>query len=158
MRYREMKCVVFYEMWQFQCCGHGFAVGDDVEWVVRKKETFRPAAVVSHEKCDETVDFENEDKYFLKGLDYCCDFHNSEWKELSILKGKVAGIKLLYNKYAATWDSPTYRVPVSDKIVNAKYSWGIDERVGNMRCSGYIVTIEDYMVRPAKEEEITFRL
>ena len=33
-----MKCTVFYDSWQMECCGTPFSVGDIVKWLVLKAE------------------------------------------------------------------------------------------------------------------------
>lgn len=36
-----VKCVVFYEDWQMECCGTKFSIGDTVKWPVIKTEQLR---------------------------------------------------------------------------------------------------------------------
>lgn len=56
-----MKCSVFYESWQMECCGKAFYKGDNVKWLVYKTD-----------RLNTPVD--------IGKIDYCYEAHSSEWK------------------------------------------------------------------------------
>ena len=53
----KMKCTVFYESWQLECCGKAFSIGDIVKWFVD-----------------------------LGTIDYCYEAHDENWEKLFVRK------------------------------------------------------------------------
>lgn len=74
-----MKCVVFYESWQMECCGIAFSIGDTVKWLVYKTEQINTPVDIGR-------------------IDYCYEAHSSDWQNLFVLEGKVETIKILYQQ------------------------------------------------------------
>ena len=77
-----MKCTVFYESWQMECCGTAFTIGDRVKWLVYKIEREQILTPVE-----------------LGTIDYCYDAHNTSWEVLFVLEGRVKSIKVLYELF-----------------------------------------------------------
>lgn len=65
----KMKCTVFYESWQLECCGKAFSIGDIVKWFVYKIEREQILAPVD-----------------LGTIDYCYEAHDENWEKLFVLK------------------------------------------------------------------------
>lgn len=135
---KVIKCVVFYECWQMECCGIPFTVGSIIKWFVYKTDHLNISIDVGK-------------------IDYYYDAHSSEWSNLLVLEGKVDKIKLLYEKYMPSVDNPQLLVPIDGKIIEAENANGFEKDIGDMSASGYIVTVSEYVIRQAKESEITFK-
>ena len=75
-----MKCTVFYDSWQMECCGTPFSVGDIVKWLVLKAEQLNTPVNVG-------------------AINYCYEAHSSDWQNIFVLEGKVETIKILYHSY-----------------------------------------------------------
>lgn len=133
-----MKHYVFYECWQMECCGTPFKVGDLVKWLVYKTERLNTPVDVGV-------------------IDYCYEKHSSDWTSLFVLEGKVEEIKVLYQKYAPSNDNDRYLVPVGGEVVKTEIAKGFDGKLNEMEASGYIVLLNEYAIRPAKKEEVTFK-
>ena len=133
-----MKCVVFYENWQMECCGTAFSIGDTVKWLVYKTE-----------QINTPVDIGN--------IDYCYEAHSSNWQNLFVLGGKVETIKILYEQYKPTTNDLRLLVPVNGELVEAERAEGFDKKLNDMEASGYVVVLNEYTIRPAKRDEVTFR-
>lgn len=132
------NCIVFYEDWQMECCGTAFSTGDRVKWSVYQ--------------CNQLNSPVNVGK-----VDYCYEAHDSDWTKLSILEGKVRCIKILYQKYIPSEEDPKLLDPVDGILKESEIAKGFDEPYDGMDACGYIVEIENYSVRPAQREEITFQ-
>lgn len=133
-----VKCVVFYECWQMECCGTPFSIGDRVKSPVMKPECFKSPIDVGV-------------------IDYIYQAHSSEWKKIYVLEGKVEIIKTLYQRYAPSEHNTRLLVPVDGELIEVKKAKGFDNQFKDMEASGYVVTLNDYLFRPAKKEEVTFR-
>lgn len=68
-----MKCTVFYDSWQMECCGTPFSVGDIVKWLVLKAEQLNTPVNVG-------------------AINYCYEAHSSDWQNIFVLEGKVATV------------------------------------------------------------------
>ena len=64
-----MKCTVFYESWQLECCGKAFSIGDIVKWFVYKIEREQILAPVD-----------------LGTIDYCYEAYDENWEKLFVRK------------------------------------------------------------------------
>lgn len=133
-----MKCIVFYESWQMECCGTPFSTGDIVKWLVIKAERLNTPVNVGT-------------------IDYCYEAHSSEWENIFVLDGTVETIKILYQSYVPSEDNPHLLIPISGKTIDTENAKGFDKKVDNMEASGYIVVLNEYAIRPAKKEEVTFK-
>ena len=132
-----MKCVVFYETWQMECCGSGFSTGDKVKWIV-------------YENNEEKTDIPSE----IVKIDYHYEAHTPYCERLLTLEGKVEEIKILYEKnrcYEMEEDC------FEGELVETEHVGGFEKVFNNMRASGYVVILNDFTIRPAKEEEVTFK-
>lgn len=132
-----MNCVVFYEAWQMECCGAEFSVGDTVKWLVRKAESLNTPV---------NVDV----------IDYCYEAHDSDRQKLFVIEGTVDAIKILYHKYSVSPNASRLLIPVSGETIETKRAKGFDKEINGMESYGYIVTLHEYTIRPAKKEEVTF--
>jgi len=133
-----MKCIVFYESWQMECCGIAFAIDDTVKWLVYKTEQINTLVDIGK-------------------INYCYEAHSSDWQNLFVLEGKVETIKILYQQYRSTVNNSRLLVPVNGELVEAECAKGFDKKFNDMEASGYIVELKEYTIRPAKREEVTFR-
>ena len=133
-----MKCIVFYESWQMECCGKAFSIGDTVKWLVYKTEQINTPVDIGR-------------------INYYYEAHSSDWQNLFVLEAKVETIKVLYHKYKPTVSNPRLLVPVNGELVEAERAEGFDKKLNDMEASGYVVGLNEYAIRPAKREEVTFR-
>ncbi len=78
-------------------------------------------------------------------------------QNIFVLEGKVETIKILYQKYEPITDHLRRLVPVGGELVEAERAKGFDKKFHDMEASGYIVGLNEYAIRPAKKEEVTFR-
>ena len=126
------QCKVFYENWQMECCGSPFKLGDTIEWLVYEAD-----------------DTDSETK--LGKVEYCYEGHSSHWQTLSVLKGTIKNIKLSYaqeNQYSLDDKS------IDWKLIEAKEAHDFEKPLLGFWFKGYLVTLDDYTIRPAKEEEV----
>lgn len=133
-----MKCIAFYDSWQMECCGTPFSTGDTVKWLVYQTEQINSPVDVGE-------------------INYCYEAHSSDWQNLLVLEGKVEQIKILYEKYAPSAEDSRLLVPVSGETVEADRVKGFEKKIHDMEPSGYIVTLNEYTIRPAVQEEVTYR-
>jgi len=133
-----MKCIVFYESWQMECCGIAFSIDDTVKWLVYKTEQINTPVDVGK-------------------INYCYEAHSSDWQNLFVLEGKVETIKILYQQYKPTVNNPRLLVPVNGELVETERAEGFEKKLNDMEVSGYVVSLKEYTIRPAKKEEVTFR-
>lgn len=133
-----MKCNVFYESWQMECCGTAFSVGDTVKWLVYKAEQLNTPVDIGE-------------------INYCYEAHSSDWENILVLEGRVETIKILYQKYVPSIDNSRLLVPISGETVSAKRVEGFEEKLNDMEQSGHIVGLNDCTIRPAAQEEVSFK-
>lgn len=122
-----MNTKVFYDLWQMECCGIPFKIGDNVFWLVTVNEN-------SSIKID--------------GLEYFYDAHDDD-VELFVLKGIVKKIDIYYEKFElVNKDGRNMYVPVYDtfKLVNTDSSVIKEEKIGELKASGYVVELSDVEV------------
>jgi hypothetical protein len=48
-------------------------------------------------------------------------------------------------------------IPTSGKLIGSQNAEGFEKDVDGLKATGYLVDICDYTVRPAKQEEVTFK-
>lgn len=58
-----MKCTIFYECWQMECCGTPFAIGDTIKWLVMETEQLNIPVDVGK-------------------INYCYEAHSSDWHNI----------------------------------------------------------------------------
>ena len=133
-----LDCTVFYECWQMQCCGIPFSVGDAVKWLVIS------AGLV-------------EDPAPACKVDYYYEAHHPDWRDLFMLEGPVASIRVSYCRSEPRAEDPRVLEPVPVSLVAAASVNGSEETQGDVTAEGYVVEVAGCTVRPAKEEEVTFR-
>ncbi len=131
-----MECTIFYESWQMQCCGTEFKIGDVIEWIVCTSENFTPANI---------------------NIDYFYEAHSNKWKTLFVLSGTISEIQLFYQKYIPSPNNKRFLIPSHQFIIeNVENIDGWEENKNDMEFSGYIVKINNYCVRNAKKQDITY--
>ena len=90
-------------------------------------------------------------------INYCYEAHSSDWQNIFVLEGKVETIKILYHSYAPSENNPRLLIPIGGKTIDAENAKGFDKKVDDMEASGYIVVLNEYAIRSAKKEEVTFK-
>lgn len=70
---------------------------------------------------------------------------------------KNGTIKILYQQYKPTVNNPRLLVPVNGELVEAECAEGFEKNLNDMEASGYVVALNEYAIRPAEREEVTFR-
>lgn len=121
-----------------ECCGTPFAIGDTIKWLVMETEQLNIPVDVGK-------------------INYCYEAHSSDWHNIFILEGKVEAIKILYQLYASSESNPRLLIPVSGKVFDADTAKGFEKKLEGMKASGHIVALNEYVMRPAKKEEVTFK-
>ena len=120
-----------------ECCGTAFSVGDAIKWPVAKGVRLNTPVQVGT-------------------IDYFYEAHDASWQKLFVLEGVVENIKILYQRYAAASEDSRLMAPVCGEIVEVKSAKGF-EKFNGMEAVGYIVTLKEYIVRPAGKEDITYQ-
>ncbi len=62
-------------------------------------------------------------------INYCYEAHSSDWQNIFVLEGKV----------------------------ETECAKGFDKKFHDMEASGYIVSLNEYAIRPAKKNDVTFK-
>ncbi len=131
---------VFYELWQMECCGDPFKIGDSVDWLVTTSEEIRMPVKVDD-------------------LKFIYEAHSDDWENIYVFKGVVKEISILYEKYELVkGDHHNMLIPVHGvgELVKAESSEIEEAYRGDLKASGYLVVLDNVSVRPAKQEEVTF--
>lgn len=135
-----MKAKIFYDLWEMECCGTPFKIGEGVDWLVRNIDGIK-----------DTIEVDN--------LDYTYDAHNDDWENIYKLKGIVKTINIYYEKFEIKEvDGRNMLVPIpkTSKIVNTNSSDDYEEEMDGLKASAYVVELEDVTIRPATEKEVTY--
>jgi len=127
-----MTARVFYEEWQLQCCGEGFAVGDEVTWPVEPAEGW------------------------WYGADWHEEHHGEERHES--ITGTVVHIESVWQRHEESEDGRVLTA-VDDDIVTAVLpaanGYESDELAplsAEYHFQGYVVTLDGAdLVPPTKE-------
>ena len=133
-----MNTKVFYELWQMECCGKPFKIGDSIEWYV-----------FGADELIRTFD--------IDGLEYAYDAHFDEWEGIYTLKGVVNKISVYYEKYE-TITAPGHDhnmlkpVPGTSETIAIISSEDVENHRGELLASGYIVELDEVTVNPAKHK------
>ncbi len=131
-----MNTKVFYELWQMECCGKPFKIGDPVEWyVISADRLVRP--------------------FDIDGLEYFYDAHFDDWDGIYMLKGVVSNISVYYEKFeliTAPGHNMLKPVPGTSEAIATDSSEDVEEYRGELKASGYIVELDGVTVNPAKHK------
>lgn len=131
-----MNTKVFYELWQMECCGKPFKIGDPVEWyVISADRLVRP--------------------FDIDGLEYFYDAHFDDWDGIYMLKGVVSNISVYYEKFeliSAPGHNMLKPVPGTSEAIATDSSEDVEEYRGELKASGYIVELDGVTVNPAKHK------
>lgn len=114
---------VLYEIWQMQCCGQPFRIGDVVEWSVF---VFGKGVVGTD-----------------KEIDYIYDAHYETDEGLYILRGTVCRIEALFTIYKPSADNPIVQVPDSGFLRNIEKADGREKVIDGAIGSDYLVVLKD---------------
>lgn len=129
-----MNTTVYYELWQMECCGTPFKIGDSVEWYV-----------IDADRLISSLD--------IDGLQYAYDAHFDDWNGIYKLRGIVNSISVYYEKYelvSAPGHDMLKPVPGISEMVPITSSEDVDIYRGELQASGYVVELIETDVRPAK--------
>ena len=131
-----MNTKVFYELWQMECCGKPFKIGDPVEWyVISADRLVRP--------------------FDIDGLEYFYDAHFDDWDGIYMLKGVVSNISVYYEKFeliTAPGHNMLKPVPGTSEAIATDSSEDVEEYRGELKASRYIVELDGVTVNPAKHK------
>ena len=128
-----MNTKVFYELWQMECCGKPFKIGDPVEWYVISADR-----LVRH--------------FDIDGLEYFYDAHFDDWDGIYMLKGVVSNISVYYEKFeliTAPGHNMLKPVPGTSEAIATDSSEDVEEYRGELKASGYIVDLDGVTGNPA---------
>ena len=117
------RCTVFYAVWQMQCCGTPFSVGDKVEWTVLSNNAFNSPVDIGK-------------------IDYCYDAHYAKGDKVLAFEGRVEEIKILYHKFIPSKDNKSL-IAVSGKVSDINYVNGWEDNIEDMKVVGYVVSLSD---------------
>ena len=139
---RSQRCSIYISDWQMQCCGTPFKIGDAVGWLVRVYED------------------DWQDKA-LHGAEYYYEHHSADWNKLYMVTGIVDVIKSRYCRYEPR-PKPNLKLgsflyPVYQKSVSITEADGWEADIDGLAFFSYLVELCDCTIRPAKEDEVTFR-
>ena len=135
-----MKAKIFYDLWEMECCGTPFKIGEGVDWLVRNIDGIK-----------DTIEVDN--------LDYIYDAHNDDWENIYKLKGIVKTINVYYEEFEikeVEGRNMLVPIPKTSKIVNTNSSDDYEEEMDGLKASAYVVELEDVTIRPATEKEVTY--
>lgn len=135
-----MKAKIFYDLWEMECCGTPFKIGEGVDWLVRNIDGIK-----------DTIEVNN--------LDYIYDAHNDDWENIYKLKGIVKTINIYYEKFEiknVEGRNMLVPIPKTSKLVNTNSSDNYEEEMDELKASAYVVELEDVTIRPATEKEVTY--
>lgn len=125
-------CVVYYSGWELECCGTPFSVGDVIEWTVTKK-------------------FQSD----MENIDYFYDGHDQvSLKDKVVLKGIVDKIQIEFVNFKHSEDGSNVLLPDERCIVYSETAEGF-EKHNAMELYGYIVTIRDFVTKPADKRYVS---
>jgi len=123
------KRTVLIQVWEMQCCGTPFKVGDTVEWTVSKCE--------------------DENKNFLAeagNIDFHYDNHFYSSEKILKIKGTVTNIRAIYYTYKPISENSKVLIPVSGISVEVESADGWDENIGDNEITSYYVCLENVKI------------
>ena len=119
-----MNCKVYYELWQMQCCGIPFKIGDTVKWQIIKEPQF------------------GFDFGLLNDVDYAYEAHDHTAK-LFNFTGVVTRIWGLYERYEPSKDNPKFLSPVYGELIETDHADRKDKAIGDLELGGYVIELEN---------------
>lgn len=122
-----MKCTVYYEAWQMECCGTPFSVGDTVQWDVLKNNVISTPVNIGN-------------------IDYFYEAHDDRGDKILSFEGKVDEIKILYHKYALSKDN-MHLTPIRGKLIQTDEVNGNEGEFENMQPAGYVVLLSECVIK-----------
>ncbi|MCI8336888.1 MAG: hypothetical protein HFI72_07020 [Peptococcaceae bacterium] len=131
------ECSVYYESWQYECCGRFFRIGETIKWLVYAVNG---------------LDF----PFDIGKVEYYYEAHSSDWQSLLVLEGTVTGLQVTYVKYEPSAENEKLLLPCDGRLLPTESIEHYEQTLNDMEFSGFLVTISDYVVRPARQEEVTF--
>ena len=129
-----MKIKLFYDLWQLECCGKPFKVGDEIIWLVTPADGYG-------------------ESLGIKDLDYFYEAHSDTFENIFRIKGKIKSIALYYVKYKL--DNKDGRniyvqIPNTSKLVNTTSSDFIEDRnLEKPQMTGYVIELDNVEVKLA---------
>lgn len=127
-----MKCRVFYEIWEMECCGAPFSVGDRVKWQVGTVQDGQITAPLD-----------------IGHVDYWYDAHDF-FAEVSVLEGTVAKIEILYESLEASSENPLESIAVGGELKETDKADGTEEDRGALRVIAYLAELTDCRLENAE--------
>ena len=123
------KCVVYYAMWEYECCGTGFGNGYPVKWLVAELMEQNPSLNIGK-------------------IDYIYQGHTDDWERLFVLEGTVESTKYLFEKSDNTKSIPFH---ATDFILDEDE---MEDLLQWNEAKAFIVGLKDCAIRPATKEDL----
>lgn len=119
---------VFYESWQLECCGDGFAVGDRVTWTAIAAPSQLAVDLGQVEAAD---------------VAWCEEHHPSKKQRVSTIDGTVSAIRAIWQKYEPQATSAMLvPVPGASRGADVAVADGRVAAAEEYSFTGYIVTLD----------------
>ncbi len=131
-------CFVYYESWQYECCGRLFRLGDKIKWLVNLAEGM-------------------EFPFDIGAVDYYYEAHSSDWQNLFVLEGTVTGLQIVYMEYTPSAENEKLFIPCDGRLLSAEDIEHYAQTLDGMIFAGFRVSLGDYVIRKAQKEEVTFK-
>lgn len=128
------KCTIYYESWQLQCCGDPFSVGDIIEWTCVMPTEYKNAHGI-------ILDFEEEHHGFAT--------HSITGTVSKIIVERSESPK----GKKETWYDRAETIQEEIQSANGRESINEDNDTTEYTLWGYIVELEDVIVKPITEQE-----
>ena len=121
-----MNTKVFYDLWQMECCGKPFKIGDTITWLVIK----------------------NDNR--IEGINYYYEAHSDDCKNLYVLDGIVEKIFVSYEEYKLETGSHhniLIPIPGTNELVEVNNSDSYEEYKDKKRANGYLIELKELNIR-----------
>ena len=128
-----MNVKVFYDLWEMECCGKPFKIGDKIKWLVSPADNIR-----------ETIEIDD--------LKYIYDYHNDDWSNIFELEGIVKEIYIYYEEFELK-NAPGHNILIpikgTAKMIKTDSSIILEgqEYLGSLEASGYVVILEKVVTK-----------
>jgi hypothetical protein len=120
---------VWIYVWQMQCCGDPFGVGQHVEFSTTPEVDREYLGVVlGDQRAAELTDYE--------------DHHDLDVGPMSPLTGMVKSIEAISCRYGEGQDRTMYPVAGTTKVVRLDEATGWEDEGEDIRFVGYVVTLQ----------------
>ena len=120
-----------------QCCGEGFAVGDEVAWTLREMDSGWLEEVLG--------------AAVARGVDAAEEHHGGVGEDATVTVGTVVSIEAVHCRYAPRLDGPErmfHLVPGSGVVSAVDCADGWTPSRGELKFAGYIVRLTGVRTRP----------